>query len=82
ITAVSSTQNQLSLTFDYPVGQIEHIVLHGVKALTGVHLYGIAWRSDPEFESYNAGWIYDEATQTLFIKLQHQHQEESVDIIY
>jgi hypothetical protein len=82
ITSVVSTRNQLAVTFDFPVGRIEHIVLHGIKPFTGIRLYGIAWRSDPEFERYNAGWVYDAASKTLFIKLQHRRQDETVDIVY
>ena len=82
VTSATSTQNETSITFDYPAGQIEHIVLHGIKPFTTLHLYGIAWRSDPQFEQYNAGWVYDAKTETLLIKLQHRQQQEKVDIIY
>ncbi len=82
ITSATSTKNETSVTFDYPVGQIEHIVLHGIKPFNAIHLYGIAWRSDPQFEQYNAGWVYDAKSETLLIKLQHRRQQETVNIIY
>lgn len=82
ILSVDSTKNETAITFDFPVGDIEHIVLHGIKPFRGIHLYGIPWRTDPNFERYSAGWVYDAADETLFIKLEHRQQKETVDIIY
>ncbi len=82
IVSVDSTQKQIAVTFEFPVGQIEHIVLHGIRPFTGITMYGLAWRSDPEFERYAAGWVYDQTTETLFIKLQHKQQDETITINY
>ena len=82
IVGVDSTQKQISITFDFPRGEIEHIVLHGIKPFSSIRLYGIHWRTDPQFERYRAGWVYNPADQTLLIKLEHRQERETVDILY
>lgn len=82
ITSVDSTAKALSVTFRFPAGAIEHIVLHGIKPFLSVKMFGVQWGSVPQFEQYASGWAYQKSTQTLFIKLQHRSQDETVTLEY
>lgn len=82
ISSVDATKNEVAITFDYPAGAIEHIVLHGIKPFKEIKLYGTPWHAARSFERYRAGWFYDPKDKTLFVKLDHRKQKETIDIIY
>jgi len=82
LVSADSSPQALTVTLDFPAGMAEYLVLGGVKPFTGIKLYGTPWASDPQFEQYNAGWVYDPVTQSLYVKLFHQVQQESIEIDY
>jgi hypothetical protein len=86
-TAVSSVgvvQNgditDISVTF--PVGETHYMMLRGVKPFAKIQLYGIDYRTDPQFERYDSsGWVYSSLEQTLLLKIKHQNPVEHI-LIY
>jgi hypothetical protein len=54
-----------------------------VKPFSRIQLRGIDWRSDPQFEQYNApGWMYSAAEQTLMVKIVQQEELDHIKILY
>jgi hypothetical protein len=86
-TAVSSVgvvQNgditDISVTF--PVGETHYMMLRGIRPFTKIQLYGIDYRTDPQFERYDSsGWVYSSLEQTLLLKIKHQNPVEHI-VIY
>jgi hypothetical protein len=81
-TEISSTSNRLSLSFSFPEGSTHHFVFQGLKPFTSVRMHGMNWRSDPTFERYSSGWVYEEETQTLYVKITHRQREERIVITF
>ncbi|MBN2051749.1 MAG: hypothetical protein JW760_14960 [Spirochaetales bacterium] len=80
--AVTPGQNMYSISFTYPRGETHYIALHGIPPFSRMRLLGIDWKGDPIFQYYYSGWYYDPDTSTLFIKLRHRTERETIEIYY
>lgn len=86
-TAVSSinvTRNGdiTDIAVSFPAGETHYMILRGIKPFTKIQLYGIDYRTDPQFERYDSsGWSYSSSEQTLLLKVKHQNPVEHI-IIY
>jgi hypothetical protein len=70
----------ISVTF--PVGETHYMILRDVRPFAKIQLYGIDYRTDPQFERYDSsGWVYSRAEQTLLLKIKHQNPVEHI-VIY
>ena len=48
-----------------------------------LEIYGMKFRTDPRFESYNSsGYVYNARTKTLFLKYRHKAETEIIKLIY
>jgi hypothetical protein len=73
----------ITLTIDYPVDEIHHLLINGIPAFQSIEIYNMPYRSDPRFETYNSsGYVYDAETQTLLLKSLHRAQMESIRLLY
>jgi hypothetical protein len=84
-TASRSISSQLTDQFmdvkvRFPRGQIHHLIIKGVEPFDRVFLHNIRWKSDPRFQRYSDGWVYDAVNKTLFVKLKHRVEEETIRI--
>jgi len=70
------------IDLSFPEGMSHHMIIQGIPPFARMQLYGINWVSDPSFEAYSSGWAYDAASETLFIKLQHRQERETVRIFF
>lgn len=69
----SSLPEELTLVAEFPVGASHYLVVRGIKPFAKMQLYGIDYRTDPDFEMYNSsGWAYRSENQTLYLKLRHK----------
>lgn len=80
--SVTPGKDMYSITFSYPRGETHYIALHGVPPFSRMRLLGIDWKGDPIFQYYYSGWYYDPVTSTLFIKLRHRSEAETVELYY
>ena len=61
----------------------EYMVIRNVKRLKTIIIYGLEYRSDNRFETYNSsGYVYNEATATLYLKLKHKQDIEEITLTY
>lgn len=66
----------------FPQGETHYLVMRGVKPFSRIVIYGMNFRSDPRYESYNSsGYVYNEETETLYLKMKHKAEYEDV-ILY
>lgn len=82
VTNVTKSAGEISLTFDYPAGQTEYILLAGIKPFSGVKMYGGLWGENPNLDDSSAGWSYLPALRLLVVKLLHQQEQTQVEILY
>jgi hypothetical protein len=74
--------SSIRLSFDYPVNETHHFVVSGIEPFSSITLFGIKWKSDPRFQFYRSGWLYDEAEKNLYAKITHSEQREELLISY
>lgn len=77
---VQSIENALNIDLYYPKGQIHHVILRGIDPFDRIILHGIQWKSDPRFQRYSDGWVYDSVNRTLYVKIRQRASRESISI--
>lgn len=82
--AVSLSRPQpdmLRIETRFPQGETHYMVIRGIKQFRRIQIYGMDFRTDPRFESYNSsGYRYDEETETLYLKMRHKSEYEEVTV--
>ena len=73
----------VTYTIDFPLEQTHYIILRGVPAFRGIYIYGMSYRTDPRFETYNSsGYVYKFDTNALLLKSRHKSELETVRLVY
>jgi hypothetical protein len=83
--SVSATlsNNILDIAVAFPDGETHYMLIRGLRPFIKIQLYGIDYRTDPQFERYDSsGWSYSSSEQTLLLKLKHRTPVEHVRIFY
>jgi hypothetical protein len=81
-SSVKKLEQSIELSVRYPVGQIHHLVIKGVEPFDRILLHDIRWKSDPRFQRYSDGWAYNSVNKTLYIKVKHRKEKETIRILY
>ncbi len=83
IVATKPSADSLKLSVRFPQGETHYMVARGIKPFSRIEIYGMDFRTDPRFESYNSsGYRYDQESETLFLKMRHKVEVEDVVIHY
>ncbi|MDR3283606.1 MAG: hypothetical protein LBS97_00310 [Treponema sp.] len=83
ISYQTDTGQNITLTIDYPLGEINYIIFSHMSAFRSIEIYNIPFRTDPRFESYNSsGYVYDEETRSLLLKSLHRSRLETIRLWY
>ena len=80
----ASNAGSLSFTFTFDLGTSHYVVLQGIEPFSNIEIEGIlGYKTDPRFEFYNAsGYVYDEKTKTLYLKVKQNSEKEVVKLFY
>jgi hypothetical protein len=79
----SADHSEATITITFPQNDTHYIILKEIKPFTGINIYGIAFHTDPRFESYNSsGYVYNEQTRTLFLKSRHKDNREVIKLFF
>jgi hypothetical protein len=79
----SQENNVLDIAVSFPVGETHYMLIRGLRPFVKLQLYGIDYRTDPQFERYDSsGWSFSSSEQTLLLKLKHRSQVEHIRIFY
>jgi hypothetical protein len=79
--AMDGTVMDIAVTF--PVGETHYMIIRGIKPFAKIQLYGIDYRTDPQFERYDSsGWVYQTQDQVLVLKMKHRTAVEHIRIFY
>jgi hypothetical protein len=84
-SAVSASQenNVLDISVGFPAGETHYMMIRGVRPFAKIQLYGIDYRTDPQFERYDSsGWVYSAGEQILILKMKHRAVSEHIRIFY
>jgi hypothetical protein len=79
----SQGNNILDIAVAFPTGEAHYMLIRGLRPFVKIQLYGIDYRTDPQFERYDSsGWSYSSSEQTLLLKLKHRAPVEHIRIFY
>ncbi|MDR0683815.1 MAG: hypothetical protein LBF83_01620 [Spirochaetaceae bacterium] len=75
--------NVLDLGVNFPPGETHYLYILNVKPFFRVQMRNMDWRSDPQFEQYNApGWRYSPSEQVLMVKIVQLSMTEHIRIVF
>ena len=78
-----NSSGDATLAIDFPQGETHYAIVNGIRPFRRIDIYGMAFRTDSKFESYNSsGYVYDAETQTMFLKSLHKTQQETIRLYY
>ena len=81
--SASQENNVLDIVVSFPESEAHYMVIRGVRPFSKIQLYGMDFRTDPQFERYDSsGWSYIPREQTLLLKMKHRTEDEHVKIFY
>jgi hypothetical protein len=87
--SASFTDNVLDLAITFQTGEPHYIYMVNVRPFSRIQMRNITdgsyvdWRSDREFEQYNApGWVYSASTNVLMLKIVQQDTVDHVRIFF
>ncbi len=64
-------------------GDSSYTILTGIPNFRAISIYGINYRSDPQFERYaSSGYVYKSAGKSLLLKTFHKVDSETVVLTY
>ena len=79
VNIVSTEGNVIDITARFPAGSTHYMIVTGIPRFNRIQIYGIDFRTDPRFETYNSsGYRYHPETGTLFLKMRHKSEYETV----
>lgn len=80
--SIQANGKETTININFPKASIHHFAIKGIKPFTRIYMHNVKWNSDPNFQRYSDGWVYDKASQTLYIKLKHRVDNEQIKILY
>lgn len=76
-------EGTISFATKFPQGATHYMILNNIEPFKSIEIYGMKFRTDPRFETYNSsGYVYNARTKTLFLKYRHKSETEIVRLIY
>jgi hypothetical protein len=78
-----TADNSIIIKAAFPQSEIHHMIIRGIKKFSAIDIYGIAYRTDPRFESYNSsGYVFENDTESLLLKYRQRSAEEEIKLYY
>lgn len=83
VQVLDSSQNRVHFSIEGIKDASEYFVMRNVSRLRSIIIYGLEYRSDRRFETYNSsGYVYNENTGTLYVKLKHKQDVEEIILLF
>lgn len=80
---MNETENSATIKIKFPMGESHYLMIKGIEPFNGIDIYGIAYRMDSRFETYNSsGYAYNEKIKTLFLKSKHKTDVEEIKLYF
>lgn len=79
---IQKTSRETTISMNFPKGSTHYIAIKGVKPFVRIYMHGTKWPTDPNFQRYSDGWVYDKTNEVLYVKLKHREDNEELRILY
>jgi hypothetical protein len=78
---LETASSRYLFTVSHSTSYAHYMAIYGVKPFKSIKLYDIDYSPDSAFESYDAsGYLYNESSGGLYLKMKHKAQEERIDL--
>ncbi|MDR1747834.1 MAG: hypothetical protein LBR47_02110 [Spirochaetaceae bacterium] len=78
-----NSEGTITISVRFPQNESHYMIISNVEPFSRIQIYGVDFRTDPRFESYNSsGYVYNRETKTLLLKLRHRETVEQIRLIY
>ncbi len=78
-----ATEEVLTFTAEFPQDENHYMILTGIEPFRNIEIYGMQFRTDPRFETYNSsGYVYNAKTKTLLLKYRMRQPKEVIRLSY
>ncbi len=78
---LTKTADETLIAAQFPVGATHYMIVNGIPPFQGIEIYGLKFRTDPRFETYNSsGYVH--SGNTLFLKYHQRSETETIRLIY
>ncbi|MGP1520438.1 MAG: hypothetical protein ACTTIZ_02860 [Treponema sp.] len=75
------SDNMMVFDFTLQKGNTHYAILQGIEKFNDIKIHDIHFRTDPHFETYDSsGYVYNQETKTLYLKLKHRQDIETVEL--
>lgn len=83
MTFKRDAENSIIIGASFNQNQIHHMIIKGIKKFSSIDIYGISYRTDPRFESYNSsGYVFENDTESLLLKYRQRSPVEEIKLYY
>ncbi|MCQ2981206.1 MAG: hypothetical protein MJ178_00435 [Treponemataceae bacterium] len=81
--AIARTADETIITANFPVSATHYMIISGIPAFKSIEIYGLQFRTDPRFETYNSsGYVHQADTNTLLLKYHQRSEIETIRLHY
>lgn len=81
--SMKQSGNTIQFNLTNQVGSSHYMIFTNVNKFKTIMMYDMAYRSAKDFQNYDSpGYVYDEATKTLFVKMRHKKEVEKIILYY
>lgn len=81
MTYRTTAEGITEFTTTFPQNGIHYMIVTGIKPFSIIQIYGMQFRTDPRFETYNSsGYVYNADTNTLLLKYRQRSETEVVTL--
>ena len=83
MTYTKNNDSTIIIRAKFPQNEVHHMIIRGIKKFSAIDIYGIAYRTDPRFESYNSsGYVFENDTESLLLKDRQRSAEEEINLYF
>lgn len=81
MTYKTTPEGGVEFTATFPQSGIHYMMITGIKPFSTIQIYGMLFRTDPRFETYNSsGYVYNSETNTLLLKYRQRSETEVITL--
>ncbi len=75
---LETSQERYRFTFEFPAGATHQAIVFGVPKFREANLFDKTWPGTNQFQRYHSGYYYDPSQGTLFLKIRHRGERETM----
>ena len=79
IERIDFSDNRCEIDLRYPTNHYHYLMIQGLDPLSEVRIHDRTWKTDPTYFMYTDGWVYEQESRSLYLKLTHWSDPGTLD---